>query len=447
MWLFKILYIKGVIIMKKLFLLPLSLLIMLFSACFSEEIDLFADYNLEGTLTNQYLYIDTIFTMEFSGEVLYLFDNIGDNYTEICILTSHTWGGFENRSFSLTRLIGSSIYYEKSSSSYNILSKNLFRNINSFDSKGSFFVAVEDNEGVSIVKIVENPQVFHHTDFLPRHIRPTFIREMNPNSFFNFFAHGDHLIIFEIIGMEDNIIYQVIRLDVDTLTEETIVQQHFSLTENTGNFISNIYVADNNIYVFRTEVYLDGSETTFIDRYNFNGRLINSRLIHMEDFLYMNEVSDIDTVIAIYKVRNYFILETLHSRTAIFREAGNDFVEVKIPETLQLIGSVRPLTNWSADTKYMYFWNFMNHSLYVLDMDNRAFYSITVFVDIEDILFTHQVPIVNQVFRSPRGDLMFKVDSDIRYAELLGDRAINQGFGTSILFPISLEQLEAKINR
>ena len=347
--------------MKKLFFLPLSILIVALSSCFSEEIDLSTDYNLEGTLSNQYLYINTVFTMEFSGDILYL-DNTGDNYAEISVLSTHIRSDPENPLFDVSVIRGTSPYDMTGGSLYFNLSGQLFRNMTSFDSEGDFFAAVEDNESISIMKFSGDIE-----DLWNRERVPIFIREMNSNSFFNFFAYGDHLIIFEIIGMEDSIIYQVIRLDVDSLAKETIVQQHFSLIENTGNFISNIYVADNNIYVFRTEIYLDGSETTFIDRYNLNGRLINSRLIHTEKFLYMDEVSDIDTVIAIYKVRNYFILETLHSRTAIFREAGNDFVEVKIPETLQLIGSARPLTNWSDDTKYMYFWNFMNHNLIHID--------------------------------------------------------------------------------
>jgi len=428
--------------MRKLIFLLASLFLVPISSCLPSEADIFTEYDLEGTISKQSLYIDSIFTMGLWMDVLHVFDNEGGNNTQSSILVAYTAAPFTNPSSSIHTLRGHSPYDITGGSLYNVLPGHLFRNIIARSGSGDFFAAVEYDQNVSIKRFSEDTRDLNN----PRRM-PSFSRTMNiNNNFFSLFATENYLIIFEIVSAEEEIIYQIIRLDIDTLYEEIIVNRRFSFIDNSGDFISNIFAADHNIYVFRTEVNLDASEITWIDQYDFYGNLIDSRLIYTENFLYMDQVGDIDTVIGIYKVRDYFILQTLHSRSAVFREQGDSFIEVKIPESLQMIGSARLLKDWGDDTKYMYFWNFEDRSLYVFDMDNYAFHSILINVDFEDILFTHQEPIVSLVFRSPRGDLMFGVESDVRYAELLGDEAINQGFGSTLLFPLSLESLEAELN-
>ena len=92
--------------MKKLLFLPLSLMLILLSSCAPEEIDLFADYSLEGTLSDISLSIYNMLTSSMNTDVLYLYDNVSPCYTKSSVLISRSSGSLEDPSLSLSIHIG-----------------------------------------------------------------------------------------------------------------------------------------------------------------------------------------------------------------------------------------------------------------------------------------------------------------------------------------------------
>lgn|GEM_PF-4173137 len=440
--------------MRKIFFISILVLIFMITSCSSEIAEFNADdsivkeinFNTANILneTSTNLSFEDMLRRELWIGVLYMFDNMGENHEDSVILRTFAITAedypLEYTNFDIALSFGNAIHNWQGHSMYNNIPHRIFQNMIAYDGSGYFYIAVQEYDSVSIKQFDENaPQ-----EDGGRGNVPTFIREMNPHMFFNFFAVGDKLIIFEIIVEENRLVYQTTRLDTNTLAEEIIFEHSFSFENNAGHFVSNIFVENQSIYAFRTKVADNEAEVTFIDSYDFYGNLVHSYIIDTEDFMLMDEVNDMDTVVAVFKAGKYFILETMHSRTGIFGRVGDQLVEIEIPDSLQRIGSARPVRNWNLDTPYVYFWNYATHSLYVFDVGSQVFHRVHVNVDaeIDDRLFEYQIPLVSYVYRSPRGDIIFRVDSDRRYREFWDGDVDNNGFGSRFLFSRSLEQIE-----
>jgi len=244
------------------------------------------------------------------------------------------------------------------------------------DSKTSFFLPVREETGMVSIRKLETGAEW---------TEPETIRYVD-GIFANFFTHGDYLIIFEPQLTPQGFLYNVIKFDLSTLDETLIISSFFDFDTHSGDILSNIYVTNDNIFVYRIN---ENTERNFyIDSYSLDGEFIESIRINFSSFLYMQEVSDEDSVIRFMKYDELFIFETLHERVGIFVMRNGTLEEISIPNELQLLGQTNLI---GVDNQHrLYFFNFENSSLFSLNAHTFELirYNIT-FENFEDVLFNH----------------------------------------------------------
>ena len=239
------------------------------------------------------------------------------------------------------------------------------------DSNYNFFLPIQTEDKVYITKFPVN------------HNKPyTLVRRVS-NLFAIFFIRDSYIIIFEPNIMGNTFVYTVNKLNLYTNSESLLISKEFDLSYNIGSFIINIYVYENYIYVLEVIDY-----DFFMNKYDFYGNLISSSYINMDTFLYMDEVSHMDDIINFSVYGNYFIFETIHDRIAIFRKINNELLEIEIPMYLQMIGSTKLIRSFEENNdEKIYFWNFHNSSLYILDLSKNIFniYNVVLNTDEEGV--------------------------------------------------------------
>ena len=155
--------------------------------------------------------------------------------------------------------------------------------------------------------------------------------------YINLFSQGDYLIMFVPRFSNEIFVYDVIKVNLSNNHNEVIIEKVFSPHSNTGDIIANIFVYNESIFMYRMNISETGNTSHFVDEYDFGGNLINSFDLDIDEFLFMEQVNDHDTITMIYRVDNFFILQTLHNRISIFGISGNYWTEIGIPDSLQKV--------------------------------------------------------------------------------------------------------------
>ena len=236
------------------------------------------------------------------------------------------------------------------------------------------------------------------------------IREMEPNSYVNLFATNHYLIIFEARIVDVYFVYEVIKLNLYDGSESTILKKMFSMNENVGQGISDIFVCNNLIYVYRFKTDASGDEHSFIDVVEFCGHILQTYLLEINYFLYMTEVSDEDTIIGIYKQGDYFIITSIHNRIAIFRAQDEGLVVVDVPDSFTRIGGATLIGGFSPSNNLTYFWDF-NSTLYIFDLLSEQFFPTTLTIQQppNDSLRVFQSDRITNIHRNSDGDILVQL--------------------------------------
>ena len=296
--------------------------------------------------------------------------------------------------------------------------------------------------------------------------RELIIKELNQPTYVNLFVENDQMIIFKSTLETDTFVYTVKNLDLSTGLYSVIVQKNFSTLANTGEMISNIFMEDSSIFLYRIKVDIYGSTMFFVEEYDFFGNLLNTHNFQNKDFLYMDEINSYDTVASLFKKDDLFIFHTLHDRIAIFRLSNGLLVEVNVPDNFRRVGGVSIVQQFFADNGLIYFWDYIDSNLYIFDLNKEDFFVINVEFGeyrvgdfFEDMLGTFEQKMEN-VHRDSYGNLIFQIRINhsiymehmerlIQAGEISGGfpspwDAASFTYGDRLLYRVSIDEIRSK---
>lgn len=263
----------------------------------------------------------------------------------------------------------------------------------------------QDDEAFQVILRFTAHQMFLTTEEMT-------IRKTAPALYMNLFTYEEYLIIFEPHLEGSDFVYRIIKFNPSDGLEVLLIEKTFSLPANAGEVVSNIFVDDGSIFLYRISFREDGTRHFFIDEYDLFGNRLAAFPLKIEDFLHMPEVDDEDSVLRLYKTGDYFILTTLHNRTAIFRLSGNNLVEVAAPPSFRDFDATMLVRGFCSSDSYVYFWNFAQNTLYILDVPNGRIHSVDVELHLREDHLEIQERRIRLVHRNRQGDLVIEIGID-----------------------------------
>ncbi|MCL1883707.1 MAG: hypothetical protein FWF81_08155 [Defluviitaleaceae bacterium] len=317
-----------------------------------------------------------------------------------------------------------------------------------FDEDGYVYLALNINAQQNIVKFAS----YAH----PRSAEESqvkVVREIGDGLYVNFFVERDVLIVFEPRIEGDYFIYDVITHSLLDNSEDVIVRKTFSRTNGKGEVIPNIFVKNNSIIIYRLEI--DGDVTRhFVDEYDFFGTKIFSYQVEIDDFLYMEEVNSEDSIIRLFRFKDYIVFITFHNRIAIYKLSDDSLNAIDMPSSLQTIGAATVVNHFATDNNLVYFWNFSD-TLYIFDLSTEEFLTIEISFELYNIQFMEDS--ISQILKDSSGNLLLQKRLDIteyeKWVEEEQQRQQNKGeespwgdifpLGTSRFFFLSFEELQS----
>jgi len=324
-----------------------------------------------------------------------------------------------------------------------------------FDNDDNFFIPLSviynDTEKQRIVRF---SSLLHIRDGYERD--GNIIRETTGAFYTNFFITDDYMIIFEPSFENQHFIYRVMRHHMINGYEGTIIDKTFSRLTGYGEIIVNIFVENNTLFLFRINITSEGVRDFFIDEYDLYGNKLRSLCIEINEFLYMHEVSDEDSITGILKFKNYFILSTIHNRIAIFKMENNNFIRIDTPSIFLNIGGVILIDRFLSDVEMLYFWD-LNNKIYIFDPTNGELCSVEIVKEIgNDFPFIEDI--ISNIHRDAEGNILVQVRVDMnawerhreeerRRLEARGEFApMGDGFprGSSLFYWIGREELKRR---
>ena len=279
------------------------------------------------------------------------------------------------------------------------------------DERGNFYIPLTISDGTNkeqkIVRFNSSGRIRQHDE-----LQGTIIREWGDSLYLNFFASGDNLIIFEPRLENDRFIYTITRVNMEQNDETVIVEKTFCLLEHYGYVIANIFVRDDAIFLYRIKIN-NNNETFFVDELDFYGNRINYQQFDLDDFLYMAEVSDDDSIVRLFVFCNHLVFSTLHNRIAIYRFTDEGFAVINVPAEFQRLGALTIMNGFSPHDAYIYFWSFDTHTLHIFDTTNESFHSVEIYFHFSDGNTRFLESRIHQTHRDPAGNILFQVRVDM----------------------------------
>ena len=283
-----------------------------------------------------------------------------------------------------------------------------------FGNDGDFFMPVAVNtEGLIMQKIIKfNAYSPDNNNWPHGHSQGYVIREMEPAVYLNLFVHDDYMIIFEPRFDNNEFIYQISKLRLYDKIEVNLIERSYSIESGTGEVISNIFVDNGLIFLYRMEFNEGVAEKFFIDKYDFDGNLIYSFELDIEGFLYMKEVSDMDSVFEFFKFGDYFVLRTIHNRIKMYRLEDGRLFQINVPASLQRLGAASVINIYQGDSPLIYFWHYIDNALYIYDMLSQNFYMVYIERK-EDDISEFLEGWAHRVRRDEYGNLLLQIRADM----------------------------------
>jgi len=287
------------------------------------------------------------------------------------------------------------------------------------------------------------------------------IREMEQVTYINFFVEGNYLIIFEPKFNYNEFIYKISKLDLTNNAESLLINESFSMVTNSGYVISNMYVQNGSIFLYRVKTSNGGVRDFFIDEYDLFGNLVNTYVLDILEFLHMYEVMEEDSVIRLYKYDDYFVLQTIHNRIGIFRLEGERIIEIDIPDSLQRLGAATIVSSSESGSDSIYFWDNIYDVLYIYDLYSKTFIRVPVYVERDGDFALFLEDWIHSVHRNSEGTVLFqaRIDFDAYLRWVENERTENEAIGDmfhegaagympgdSIFFVISANEMRDFIN-
>jgi len=240
-----------------------------------------------------------------------------------------------------------------------------------FDAPGNLFVALAAYGDVELQQIIR----FN----MNRHDDNVVVREITHSGFVDFYIEGGSLIVFEHLRHGSSVEYVVTYVNLADNSEHMIISKTFSSHTNTGEVMPSIFVRNGRIYTYRFTV---DAQTTrhYMDIYDFDGVLQDTFALEIDDFLYMQEVNKNDAVSGLSMYNNIIILTTVSGRTAML--CVNTLEEIYMPNSFRNINGPMLLSNFSEDSRFLYFFDHTYERLYMYCPIYGRFYSF--YISVED---------------------------------------------------------------
>ena len=272
---------------------------------------------------------------------------------------------------------------------YSIDSANIRWPEVAFGSDEYFYLAIvvneNGNEELQIIRLNSNiPRSAHGIDTRREMVT---IAERSQVTYVNLFYADGYLILFEPHYANDVFTYTITKINIATNLSDVIMQKSYSMVTGVGDVIANIFAENSSIFLYRVMYANDGTKYFLIDEYNFYGELQSTYSLDLENFLFMHEVDDEDSVLRIVKIANYFLLQTVHNRIIIFRMENGSLEKLETPSSFQKLGATTIVNPpHSAAKDMIYFWNMIENHLYIYCFFENVFTLVEISLMDEELL-------------------------------------------------------------
>ena len=275
--------------------------------------------------------------------------------------------------------------------------------------------AVSDSGTLYVPVVVNNNGVYDTKVLGMGESGASIIAQRSNAVYLNLFATEHYLILFEPQFTGDTFTYQVSKVCFENHHEVVILSRAFCMESNAGYVIPNICVGNETISAFKVVHEVGGARRFFVETYDFTGELQYAyELEDFEDFLYMPEVGDEDSIFRIFYVGEYIVLQTMHNRIALYRFEHGVLRAVSIPPSFHVLGATSYVGAAKAwESGVLYFWNIFGDYLYVYDTHSRTFNTFDIVqgdrdTELTDFMFDW----LQSVHRDNEGNLIFQIRID-----------------------------------
>lgn len=133
---------------------------------------------------------------------------------------------------------------------------------------------------------------------------------------------------------------------------------------NSGEILVSSCIYKNKIYTFST--VLNKEPGYCIKEYTLDGQITMEYYINLDSFLKLKEVEDYDVVYRIFRVNNYFIINTLNKRVKIYKIISNKLDEIKTPTSFESLLGANIIENYGTESGLVYFQGSENTNLFYI---------------------------------------------------------------------------------
>lgn len=180
-------------------------------------------------------------------------------------------------------------------------------------------------------------------------------------------------------GNTEYYIYEIVRVHLADGTKKELAEFQYNITEQEGEIVPSVDFEDGILYLFKSTA--QGLEKSYsICSIDLEGRTIAEYSIDLDDFLYLEAVSDYDSV---YRIRcphsRFYVLQTLNSRIIVFEKSGDGLVRADAPECLSAFPEGYKIADYCDDNfGEIYFVNMFSDHLIKFDGRSGEFTELSI---------------------------------------------------------------------
>jgi hypothetical protein len=168
--------------------------------------------------------------------------------------------------------------------------------------------------------------------------------------------------------------YNIGKFNVKDNSYDKLVDTNYQTNRKYGEILSAVTYSNQVIYAYQQTI--EGETTSHsISAFDLKGTLIKQYPIDLEEFLNLKEVSSYDSICKMDCYSDHIIvLQTTNNRIAIFQKENDEFIPIKMPDSLGGFLEGYKIANYYADhSRYIYFINTTQNHIIKLDMLSLRF--------------------------------------------------------------------------